>query len=273
MKRLSAAAAVTLSLFACSSDDGEGTVAFTTWGEEYIEQELPAAEFADGWSVKFEKFLVAISDVEVADGSEVGVKHSEQQIFDMVQPGVKPVFTATLAAKEWPTVNFRIGPATSAAVAAGASTADRDAMVAAGYSVYVEGTGSKGAESKRFAWGFNADTLYKNCRGEVAGAEKSGAVVTRGGTDTIQLTIHGDHLFYDDLSSAEAKLRFVNVAAADRNDDGTVTLDELAAVERADLKEGTYQVGGFSNVFTYKDFITELSRTVGHFRGEGECEL
>lgn len=267
-------AAATLALaFGCSSDgaDGEGTVAFTTWGEEYIEQQIPAAEFADGWTLEYSKFLVAISDIKVASGSEVGAAHAEQQIFDMVTPGVKPVFTATLPAKEWEAVSYRIGPATSAATAAQAT--DKDKMVAGGFSVYVEGTGTKGTESKRFAWGFTENTEYKNCKGEVAGAEKLGAVVTNGGTDTIQLTIHGDHLFYDDLASADAKLRFVNVAAADANADGEVTLEELAAVERADLKEGTYQVGGFSNVFTYKDFVTELSRTVGHYRGEGECEL
>ncbi|RYZ63498.1 MAG: hypothetical protein EOP08_10820 [Proteobacteria bacterium] len=277
MKRIIASALAGLGLLACSSDegtDGTGTVAFTTWGEEYIEQEIPASEFADGWTVKYTKFLVVLSDIEVASGGTVGAKSDQQQVFDMVAPGVKPVFTQQLGAKNWETVNYRIGPATAAAVAGpGLAAADKDKMVAGGFSLYVEGTGSKGGVVKRFAWGFDQDTTYKNCKGEVAGAEQSGAIVTNGGTDTIQLTIHGDHMFYDDLASADAKLRFVNVADADANDDGEVTLDELAAVERADLKEGTYQVGGFSNVFTYKDFVTELSRTVGHFRGEGECEL
>lgn len=261
---------------ACSSNgtDGEGKIAFTTWGEEYIEQEIPAAEIADGWSVKYTKFLIALSDITVASGSEVGAKQQGQLLFDLVVPGVKPVFDAALPARSWEAVSYRIGPASAAAVAAPEiGAADRDKMIAGGFSVYVEGTGSKAGVVKRFAWGFTEDTLYENCRGEVAGSEQSGAVVTAGGTDTIQLTIHGDHMFYDDLASPDAKLRFVNVAAADANADGEVTLEELAGVERADLVEGSYQVGGFSDVFTYRDFVTQLSRTIGHFRGEGECEL
>ena len=48
-----------------SAGDGIGTAAFTTYGEDYIEQEIPAADIEDGWSVKYERFLITISDVSV----------------------------------------------------------------------------------------------------------------------------------------------------------------------------------------------------------------
>lgn len=263
-----------LCLCACNADAGSGKVAFTTWGEEYIEEEIPASEFADGWRVHYTKFLVALSDITVAGAAGEGAKDTAQRVFDLTKPGKKAVFEAELEAKEWEAVSYRIGPVVSGAIADPSATqADLDAMIAGKYSVYVEGRGEKDGVTKRFAWGFGADTTYKNCRGEVGGVERPGAVVTAGGTDTIELTIHGDHLFYDDLASADAKLRFVNIASADANDDGEVTLDELNAVNLEDLVDGTYQVGGFSDVFTYRDFVTRLSRTVGHFRGEGECEL
>ena len=41
-------------LCACGADDGTGTASFSTWGEEYIEREIPADPsgedgFVDGW--------------------------------------------------------------------------------------------------------------------------------------------------------------------------------------------------------------------------------
>ena len=38
-------------LVACS--DGTGTVTFTTYGEDFIEKEIPASAFADGWNVRY----------------------------------------------------------------------------------------------------------------------------------------------------------------------------------------------------------------------------
>lgn len=266
--------ASTLLLACSSSDGGMGKVAFSTWGEEFIEEELPAEEFADGWSVRFTKFLIAIDGITVADGDAVGVKHTEQRVFDMTKPGKKAIFEAELAAKEWPNVSFRIGPVgTGAVVDASATDEDLQRMQQGGFSVVIEGVGSKGDVSKSFSWAFASDTTYKNCKGEISGAVRAGAVVTEGGTDSIELTIHGDHFFYDDLASADAKLRFANMAAADANDDGVISQEELGAIELADLTDGTYRTGGFADVVTYAEFIARLSQSLGHYRGEGECEL
>lgn len=53
--------------------------------------------------------------------------------------------------------------------------------------------------------------------------------------------------------------------------DGVITLDELAAVQLTSLPLGQYGTGSAGSVHTLKDFVSALSRTVGHFRGEGEC--
>ena len=63
---LSALAAVACSDASSDGADGKGTVTFTTWGEEYIEQEIPASEIEDGYTVKYTKFLVALTDIAVA---------------------------------------------------------------------------------------------------------------------------------------------------------------------------------------------------------------
>ena len=86
------------------------------------------------------------------------------------------------------------------------------------------------------------------------------------------MTIHGDHPYYDRLRASPdpaiaTVLRFDEKAAADTNDDGEVTLEELNAAPIDVLK---YDPSGF-DVTTLGGFMTALARTIGHFRGEGEC--
>jgi len=260
-----------------SGADGQGTVVFTTWGEEYIEQEIPSSEFADGWTLRYTKFLVTIHDIAVAESleAEPAARMTESKVFDMHLAGVKPVTTfAALPGKPYTHVSYRIGPATAASVPSeGASPADRDLLVAGGFALWVEGTLSRDAVSKIFKWGFTTNTLYDRCEGELGGKMTEGVVVTNGGTDTPELTIHGDHLFYDDLQSPDAKVRGDNVAAADADGNGEITLAELAAVKLTSLSKdkGTYGTGSASGINDLRSFVEALSRTVGHYRGEGEC--
>lgn len=272
------AAAVALLAFGCASaSDGVGTARFTTWGEAYIEREIPSADVEDGWTVRYDRFLVVIADVSVGSkGAAPIARMARGKLFDMHAPGEKAVVELTgLPAKAHDHVSYAIAPATAETVIAdGATEADKQAMIAGGFSLYVEGKASKGTDTIAFAWGFRASTLYDHCVGEIAGKSTEGVVVTNGGTDTVQLTIHGDHLFYDDLQAKEAKLRFDTIARADASPkDGVVTLDELAAVTLATIpkESGPYGTGSAAGIADLRQFVEALSRTVGHFRGEGEC--
>ncbi|HTV22354.1 MAG TPA: hypothetical protein VMG12_26885, partial [Polyangiaceae bacterium] len=85
---------------------------------------------------------------------------------------------------------------------------------------------------------------------------------------------HGDHLFYDRLQASPnpaivTSLRFDTLAAADANADGDITLVEL---EAKPLDVRLYDPSGLGAA-NYGDFVTSLARTVGHFRGEGECTI
>jgi hypothetical protein len=287
MKKVGVIALLALvALGACSDSggaDGKGTVTFTTWGEDYIEKEIPPKDekgeviVEDGWSIKYSKFLIVISDVSVGeDGKAPVAKMTTPKIFDMHSPGQKPVIEfADLPGKPYAHVSYTIAPATAAAeLGGGATEADKQLMVQNGYSIYVDGTATKDAKTKAFTWGFKTNTLYDKCKGEVSGKETEGVVVTNGGDDPVELTIHGDHLFYDDLQSPEAKVRVDNIANADADNDGKITLEELAAVDLADktkITAGTYGTGSASNINDLRAFVEALSRTVGHFRGEGEC--
>jgi hypothetical protein len=274
MKTAPLALSMALLVLSACTDTGSGNVAFTTWGEELIEEGIPATVFADGWSVKYDRFLVVLSGVKVADGATVAGEMGTARLFNHVVPRPKPVVDfPSLTAKTWPNVSYVIGPAANTELGAGATEADKALMTAGGYGLYVEGKAQKGADSRTFKWGFSAKTLFDSCKGDVSGKEVDGVVVANGGTDTVELTIHGDHLFYDDLQAPEAKVRFQNIADADADKNGEVTLAELEAVKLARLPpaNGAYGTGSDSKVVDLKAFVTDLSRTVGHFRGEGEC--
>jgi len=140
------------------------------------------------------------------------------------------------------------------------------------YNVYVSGTASKADVRKHFEWGFSEPVRYASCVDVRGGQETSGVVVGDGAEVDAQLTIHGDHLFYDDLASPDAKLRFDVIAAADADADDEVTLAELSAVQLADLSanQGTYGVGAF-DVDDMRAFVEAATQSLGHFDGEGHC--
>jgi hypothetical protein len=111
---------------ACGSSDptgsgGEGRLSFTTWGEEFIEEQIPpdpgdGSGFIDGWSVRYDTFLVNFQNIVVADirGELAGTMPSSR-LFDNTLAGVKPIveFDA-LPAKAWERVSYEIAPVTAA---------------------------------------------------------------------------------------------------------------------------------------------------------------
>ncbi len=263
-----------LALSACGG--GTGTLSFTTYGEDFIEQEIPAARSAgdeglvDGFTVRYEKFLVNLSNLEVRNQKgAVGAELAEQRIYDVHEAGPHPVHTFfELGADTWPDVGITVKPA-QGAVRGNATESDVTLMNQNGYSVYAEGYAEKGPERFDFRWGFTTHTRYSDC---VDAEEAAGVIVADGGSETAQFTVHGDHLFYDDLQSEEPSLRFAAFAAADADADKTVSLEELAAVDLTTLPADQYGTGGDAAVQNLGQFVAALTRTLVHFQGEGHCE-
>jgi hypothetical protein len=147
-------------------------------------------------------------------------------------------------------------------------------MLAGKYSFYVEATATKEDVTKHYAWGFAIGTNYHECHSEQDGKDEAGIVVTNNSETVVELTTHGDHLYYDRLQASPdpaivTSLRFDTIAAADKDDDGEITLEELNA---APLNLELYDPSGL-RAATQGAFITSLARTIGHFRGEGECTI
>lgn len=275
---------MTILVVACGGDGGSGTATFTTWGEGFIEQGIPAGGvgFADGWHVTFAKFLISFQNIQVADvRGQLGALHAGSFLVEQVAPGPKTLIAfPDLAAQSWPQVSFEVAPTRADAALVASTATDRDFMVQNGYALFVEGVGRKSGPSgvtmqKTFRWGFRQHSRYGACApADTAGSALEGIVIADGANDVSELTVHADHLFYDRLAAspdaaAQTLLRFEEKAAADRDQDGEITLQEL---ETTPLDVALYDPSGFA-VTTLGGFMAALVRTVPHFRGEGECDV
>lgn len=284
--RLASAVAALLAIVGCGSSDpagsgGDGSLLFTTWGEELIEVEIPpdpgdGSGFIDGWTVRYDKFLVNFRNIVVASArGETAATLEGSMLFDNKLAGVKPIVEWTVPAQAWDRVSYEIAPVDPAtALAGGASEEDKALMLAGGFGLYASGTATKDQIEKRFRWGFAIGTRYAECQSEQGGVEQPGVVVTNNTSLDVELTTHGDHLFYDRLQASPdpaipTSLRFDALAAADADADGEVTLVELEATT---LDVRSYDPSGLGAI-NYGQFVTSLARTVGHFRGEGECRV
>jgi hypothetical protein len=260
-------------LVGCGDETGELTV--TTYGEDFIEVEIPTAAgpddegFVDGFRLTYDRFLISLGLLTIADrDGEVGAEMTEARVFDMTRSGPHAVARfSEIGARRWDDVSLEVEPPTTA-VAGNATADDVSQLVDGGWSSYVEGSATDGQSTWTFAWGFDTNTRYEECR-EASG--QAGVVVPAGGSANVEITVHGDHFVYDDLQSDDAVLRFRALAEADANADGEITLEELDAVSLDRLPSDQYGTGGDGSVVTLRDYVTSLSSSLIHFQGEGDC--
>ncbi|MCB9753813.1 MAG: hypothetical protein H6713_28045 [Myxococcales bacterium] len=249
-----------LVLTASSCGGGEGSYRVTIYGEAYIEEGIPADVFVDGWAITFDEFLIVVGDITLADGAAA---IDGWRVFDLAQPSGgdgHELGRVTVPAGTYSALSYRVAP--SADATAGNARDDQVTMMRdAGYSLFVAGAATRGAETYSFAWGFTSDTTYAPCEIMVeVTPEQEGAS---------ELTIHADHLFYDDLDSSEPNVAFDLVAAADADADGVITQVELAALDIT--TQARYQVGS-RDITDLWGYISAQTATLGHIDGEGHCE-
>jgi hypothetical protein len=216
----------------CACAGGEGEVEVRIYGEAFIEEGIPAAELADGWEIGFDRFEVELRDVSVA-----GVSVETPDAFDLAEPSE--------------------GRGQLVGRAAAPADAHDDAAFTL-VSVSIEGSAEQGGVTKTFAWTFDTAVAYSDCETETE--------VPRDGVGELQITVHADHLFYDSLVAEEPALRFDAIAAADTDNDGEVTMAELAATNI-----GAYDPGNLA-IDDLWSFLAAQAQTMGHVDGEGHCE-
>lgn len=270
-----AAVAAAFGLVACDEDPS-----FQKLGDMEITTSAPSAErellTTDGWNVKYDRFLVHVTAVNVAGADKVLAASAGAQIVDQVAPAPKSLLSAGVrTARAWEDVSLRIGPAalaTEIALAPTVTEADRDMMKTGGFAIHVEGKASKAGVVKTFKWGFKTDTTYAACEEDRAGVLVRGLVVPPDGKDTADVVMGAEVLFADDLTGGVT--RADAIASADANADGTVTLDELRAMplDQARGAGGAYGTAGRDDVSDLGAFVESLTqRLVVRFRAAGGC--
>lgn len=230
-------AAAPLSLAACDDGDADdgGTLRVTIYGEPFIEEGIPAEEMVDGWAVTFDSFEVVVSQVD-ADGTRIDGDSAWE--LAMNTDGAGQVYgSAELSAGSVEYLGYTLGD------------------------VHVVGSAVKDGQTISFDWSIPGDTRYSSC--------ETGQDLSPDAEATSQITVHADHLFYDDLVSEEPNVAFQIIADADTDADGIVTQAELESVDITG--EDRYQVGDadISDLWAY---ITAQSATLGHIDGEGHCD-
>ena len=215
----------------CCACAGEGEVEVRAWGEDFIEVGIPADAADDGWAITFDRFEVSLRDVSIA-----GASLEDPEPIDLTEPSEgrgQLVGRASVPAGDYEDAEFTI------------------------VSILVNGTAEKDGMQKTFAWTFDIETEFHACETTIE--------VPRDGVGELQITVHADHLFYDSLVSEEPALRFDPIAVADADNDGEVTMDELAATDI-----GAYDPGNLA-IDDLWSFLTAQAQTTGHVDGEGHC--
>lgn len=304
-----------LAVAGCSSDEaGSGSLSVLLDVEDSISNGLMPGDdvenIQDGWAAKYGKFIVVIGDIDLHLSTD---EHVEAEAPESFVTDLKKVPSSGLAL--WKVDDLREGRwefnfATPGA-AHGAkrhdsvSQTDYDAMVEHDWTYFIDGSLSKAsgqscppaalakpggkedngkksggnacydASEVRFTFGATVETRFGPCEID----EMPGVAIVADSTQTVAVTIHGDHLFFNGFPEGDegGVMRLAQwLADCDLDLDGTVTEAELKAITPAQLPEldERYQLGGspiaLDNMHKYA--ISQL-KTQGHFQGEGECQV
>ncbi len=269
-----------------------------------------SAEIQDGWDVTFEKYIIALGDIDLHLATDSEMEMEAPTIFavDLTQVDGSGLELWTL--DNLPEGRWEFGYSSlieNAQRHESVSVQDFKTLIDGSLNYLIEGQLSQSSglscppkalanvpknaqvlqinssgddcflnENINFHLAVSAEANYGPC--EIDGL--SGVATVNDSVTSAAITIHGDHLFFNGFPEGgeSGVLRLAQwMADCDLNLDGTVTELELKAVAPRDLGEvdDRFQLGG-SPITPLSDMLTYLRaqlQTQGHFQGEGECPL
>ncbi len=295
--RLRSLRALALALGGCASGclpvdtrPPPATVLVTVSGSAGVRSGIPSASMSDGWSVTFDRFLVAIGESSLERDSCTPYSDAGyRRVIDAQQPA--PQKLSQLFGLGTCGVSFQVrNPEQGTLLGVGVTEQELALMLtpggdayapSSGISMLVRGRATKGASTKTFSWTFRTPRLsYVDCA-PTPGADP--LVLTLVGSEalTLGVELHGEALFQDQLDPAKAKLWFGPFADADDktgNADGEVTLDELGNVtlESLGVSPAAPPTGdaGVPTWTTFEDFVyLGLFPQIPRLTGGGACTV
>lgn len=274
---------------ASSAGDGVRAVNVTIeagHGVSGLDPGVEISSIVDGWTVRYDRLLVAVGDVkEISGSAPESYTDGTAYLVDLrqVPAGGASMASSALSLMSFENSEFSTLISSDQSVLILASEADRDLMVDAGHSIYIEGsmTSATGRSCRpddpgdcvpapmiAFSWGLAAAASFSGC---------DGFIVSQGDTAELTVTLPGDHWFLGNFSAdAERSPRRAQwIADADLDRDGETTLDELRAIKAAVLftPERGYDLSNAPiPVETAYDFLAAQIRTIGINSANG-CAL
>lgn len=285
-----------LLLLACTQA-GSGRVQIFIEAEDTIPEGLSPGtgddDIADGWTVEYDKFVVAIGNFRAGRSADSSAELRDDTVWlvDLLKlPAGGLVLTefADVEAVRWDRFGYDLPGAGPGADTTHADPADAAAMIERGLSLRIAGT-LKNPDGRscragdpsdcvpapeiRFAWDLSAGTSFDDC---AAPGGDAGFAVPQGGAVQVKPTIHGDHWFFTNITQgAEITARRAQwIADCDLDRNGETTLDELKMVPASKVfrpELGYTVTGALTPVTTAYDYLLNQARTLGDFQGEGEC--
>lgn len=269
-----------------------GALAVTIGGEAAAEEGFPVGAgeseiaFVDGFEVTFDSILVSVLELTVAEEGAAGssVTLDAPLVVELTTGSQEVGFWSGLRSGRYAAVGYTIGPVQAASTLLGeVSETDLAEMQAEGVAIWIRGSATDGTDTYTLDLRFAETVRQLDCVNGLDGT--SGLVVTEGGTTTVDLTIHLDHLWFDTYAAEEANLRFEPWAAT-ADADGHIELEFLSAQELGDLTDRAgeplttagetlvvYDPGTLDlTSFDLESYVRAAATTMGHFNGEGHCE-
>ena len=267
--------------------NGDGNLTVLLAAEQSIPGGLRAGDqeedIRDGFDIEFNRYVIAVGLVAMSQTDGANRQRSDLvAVADFVSlPTTAPELTAfdQIPTGQYTEFGFQTPvPEASAANLNSVDQSDVDAMIANGWSHIIEGTitrVSDGAE-KSFLIEADVPSVYTACAVE---GLPPGVNVSR--NSSAEVTMHGDHLFFNGFPEDEGNITRLAKWLWDVQDiDG----DDLIA--RPDLEAatdvgtlfpsppaGVYELtGGPLTINNAWDFVRAQLGTQGHIFGEGECE-
>jgi hypothetical protein len=271
----------TLLMVACGPQ-GAGTFQVTVAGGERAERGFAPTLLKDRWGITFTKYIVSVGDVE-ATREGTRLDRPGLHVVD-VQRGTRPVFAwPEVPAGRWD-IAFSMRPPGEDAQVHDVAAEDVAEMRAKGWAYLFEGRATKtGLGSYGFRVGLPLNHRYSRCTNGLDGTQ--GLVVGDGATETLEMTMHVDHMLYDKLGTHRGvNLRFEAWTAL-APVDGLVTLEALRAQDLLNLKgrdggplldaDGSrvvYDPASF-DVRTLDQFVVQSLKDQAHLNGGGLCTV
>lgn len=241
--------------------------------DDAVQRGIPAETTADGWSIRYDRFLVVLGHGTLQGGGcDAYVEGEYARILDLLRPD--PQHVNRLYGLGHCELGFSISPpAWDTLRGEGVSEDDELALrtpgsdsrsAGLGVSVWVEGSAERLDESRRFSWPFRRVIEYSRCELETAdGVERELSLESHAVVE-VEVSIRGTALFRESAED-DAAVRFESFRDADDvygDADGVVTLAELESTPLTATPEKTL------GELLYLELLPEIAR----YRGSGRCQ-